>query len=175
MAYFPRIVIICPPQIKASWGTSPIADLFVGDDIHLRVQSDAYTRVEEGTESAYEDFFNGVGYNLSPKRIGFNIVIEDKRDELALAIKQLSLLSVPTTYRTFTPVTVRDYLRLENAADYAAGYATRQGKIWVENLSATVQKGKLLCATPAVEVPQVGRFNNGFNLRFLGVYKDVVG
>ncbi len=175
MSYFPRIVIVCPPQIKANWGTSPIADLFVGNDIHLRVQSDAYTRVEEGTDSVFDDFFNGVGYNLSPKRIGFNIVIQDKRDEVALAIKELSLLSIGANYRTFTPVTVLDYLRVENVADYAAGYTTRQGKIWVENLTATVQKGKLLCATPAVEQPQVGRFNNGFNLRFLSAKKVVVG
>lgn len=174
MSYFPRIVIACPASIKATWGTSPIADLFVGNDIHLRVQSDAYTRIEEGTESAFEDHFNGVGYNLSPKRIGFNISIQDKRDELALAIKQLSLLSIPTTYLTFTPVTVLDYLRVENAADYVAGYTTRQGKIWIENLTATVQKGKLLCATPAVEQPQIGRFNNGFNLRFLGTYKQLI-
>jgi hypothetical protein len=175
MSYFPRIVIVCPPQIKATWGTSPIADLFVGNDIELRIQSEAYTRIEEGTESAFEDHFNGVGYNLSSKRIGLNIAIQDKRDELALAIKELSLLSLGNNYRKFKPVTIFDYLRVENAADYAVGYTTRQGKIWVENLTATVQKGKLLCAMPAVEDPQVGRFNNGFNLRFLGAYKQVVG
>lgn len=174
MTYFPRIVIVCPPSIKANWGTSPIADLFVGNDLHLRVQSDAYTRVEEGTESAFEDYFNGVGYNQSPKRIGFNIAVQDKRDELALAIKELSLLSLGNNYRTFTPVTVLDYLRVETAADYAAGYTTRQGKIWIESLTATVQKGKLLRAVPVVEQPQTGRFNNGFNLRFLSTYKKVM-
>ena len=147
----------------------------MGNDLHLRVQSDAYTRIDDDTDSKFEDFFDNVGYNLSPKRIGFNIAIQDKRDELALALKELVKLSVSSNYRTFTPITVYDYLRPENKADYDRGYAIRTGKIWITNLTATVQKGKLLCATPAVEVPQIGRFNNGFNLRFLGVYKQVVG
>jgi hypothetical protein len=175
MTYFPKIVIICPPSIKANWGTTAIADLFTGNNLELRIQPDTYTRVEEGTQSTFNDFFDGVGYNQSPVRIGFNIAIQDKRDELALAIKELSKLSLGTKYTDFQTVTVWDYLRPENAADYQAGYAIRVGKIWIENLTATVQKGNLICATPhPIEQPQAGRYNSGFNLKFMSAKKQVV-
>lgn len=173
-AYSPRIVIICPSSIKTNWGTSPIADLFIGNDLELRINPNNYTRVEEGGESSFRDFFSGVGYDRAPKRIGFNIAVEDKRDELALALKELILLSSAPNYIDFNPVTIRDYLRVENRADYLNGYTTRTGRIWIENLTATYQKGKLICATPVVEQPQTGRYNNGFNLRFLAVNKTVV-
>jgi hypothetical protein len=173
-SYFPRIILICPAAIKANWGTSPIADLFVGDNIELRIQSEDYTRTEEGSDSSFEDYFNGVGYKQSPKRIGFNIAVKDRRDELALALKELSRLSSASSYTTFTPVVVRDYIRVENRADYVNGYTERSGKIWIENLTATVQQGKLLCTpTTVVEQPQGGRFNNGFNLRFLSQVKTM--
>jgi hypothetical protein len=174
VSYFQRVEIICPPEIFSTWGTSPIADLFVGGNLQLRIQPSDYTRIEEGGSSEFNDFFNGVGYRQSPQRIGFNIAIQDKRDELALAIKQLSRLSLGTQYRDFKPVTVRDYCRLETPADYTTGYTTRKGRIWVENLTATVNRGKLICATPAVEQPQLARLNQGFNLRFLSSQKEIL-
>lgn len=174
MSYFQKIIIICPPSIVATWGTSPIADLFVGGNIQLRIQPDNYAPIEEGTASQFNDFFNGVGYNHSPQRVGFNIAIQDKRDELAIALKELVRLSLGTQYTNFTPITVLDYLRVETAADYTAGYTTRIGKLWVENLTGVVQRGNLICATPPVEIPQMGRYNNGFNLRFLSSKKQVI-
>lgn len=175
MTYFQKIVIVCPPQISANWGTSPIADLFVGNNIQLRVQPDHYTRTEEGTASGFNDFFSGVGYNHSPQRVGFNIAIQDKRDELAIALKELAQLSLGTQYTNFTEVTVLDHVRVDSTADYIAGYTTRTGKLWVENLTGAVQRGDLICATVPVEIPQVGRYNNGFNLKFLSSKKQVIG
>jgi hypothetical protein len=174
LSYIPKIVIVCPAAISSVWSTSAIADLFVGGNIHLRVQPDAYTRVEEGTASNFNDFFSGVGYNQSPQRIGFNIAIQDKRDELAIALKELAKLSLGNEYVDFKPVTVLDYCRVEDSADYALGYTIRTGKLWVENLTGTVQRGNLICSNPPVEQPQTGRYNNGFSLRFQSLKKSVI-
>lgn len=175
MTYFQKIVIVCPPQISATWGTSPIADLFdSAGNLSLRIQPDHYTRIEEGTASQFNDLFNGVGYNHSPQRIGFSIAIQDKRDELAIAVKELARLSLGTQYTNFSTITVLDYIRVDNAADYAAGFTTRIGKLWVENLTGTVQRGNLICATPLIETPQAGRYNNGFTLKFLSSKKEVI-
>lgn len=175
MSYFQRLTIVCPPIIKATWGATPIADLFVGDNLELRIQPDNYTRVaDDSGGSAFNDFYNGVGYDVKPQRIGFNIAIQEKRDELALAIAQLSKLSLGDNYTNFKPVTIHDQIRIEDHADYVRGYAIRRGKLWIENLTGTVQQGQILCATPIIETPQAGRLNNGFNLRFLSTYKDVI-
>lgn len=174
MSYIPKIVIVCPAAISSFWSTSAIADLFIGGNINLRVPPDTYTRVEDGTASQFNDFYNGVGYNQSPQRIGFNIAVGDRRDELAIALQELAKLSLGTQYTDFKPVTVLDYVRLDDSTDYARGYAIRTGKLWVENLTGAVQRGNLICSQPPVEQPQIGRYNNGFSLRFLSLRKSVI-
>lgn len=173
MTYFQKIVILCPASIRANWGNTPISDLFVGNNIQLRIQPNNYARIEEGEKSKTVDYFNGVGRNVAPQRIGFNIAIQDRRDELLLAIKELAALSIPTKYRNFKPVVIYDYIRLEDLTDYQRGYTIRIGELWAENLTGTVRRGELICASPPLEFPQAGGFNEGFNLRFLSLYKEV--
>ncbi len=174
MAYIQKISIVCPPQISSVWSTSAIADLFSGGNINIRVKPNSYKQIQEGAASQFNDFFNGVGYNQSPQRIGFDVSVDDHRDELAIALQELAKLSLGTQYTDFKPVTILDYCRMDDSADYARGYAIRIGKISVENLTGTVQRGNLICSQPPIEQPQVGRYNEGFNLRFLSLKKSVI-
>jgi hypothetical protein len=174
MSYIPKIVIVCPAAISSVWASSAIADLFIGGNIHLRVKPNSYKQIIEGTTSQFNDRFNGVGYNQSPQRVGFDVSVDDHRDELAIALKELAKLSLGTEYVDFKPVTILDYCRVDDSADYARGYAIRIGKLSVENLTGTVQRGNLICSNPPVEQPQVGRYNEGFQLRFLSLKKSVI-
>lgn len=174
MAIFPRIVIVCPPQIKADWGNTQIGNLFDGDNLSLRINPESYTRIEEGENSKFSDYFSGAGYQQSPQRIGFQVSVVDSRDELPIALMQLSKSRLGAGYTDFSPLTIYDYCRPESKQDYDRGYAVRVGQIWVQNLSASRQKGRILCDTPPIEYPQAGRYNSGFTLKFLSVYKEVV-
>ena len=174
MVYIPKIVIVCPTEISAVWSTSAIADLFIGGNINLRVKPNSYKQIQEGTASQFNDFFNGVGYNQSPQRVGFDVSVDDHRDELAIALQELAKLSLGTQYVDFKPVTVLDYCRMDDSTDYNRGYAIRVGKISVENLTGTVQRGNLVCSVPPVEQPQAGRYNDGFSLRFTSLQKSVI-
>jgi hypothetical protein len=174
LSYIPKIVIVCPTEISAVWSTGPIADLFIGGNIHLRVKPNSYKQITEGTASQFNDFFNGVGYNQSPQRRGFDVTVDDHRDELAIALQELAKLSLGTQYTDFKPVTILDYCRVDDSADYARGCAIRVGKISVENLTGTIQRGNLICSQPAIEQPQLGRYNEGFSLRFTSLKKSVI-
>jgi hypothetical protein len=179
MGYFPRIVISCPPSIIASWRPTPIGDLFDSGNLTIRIQPQTYTRIEEGEKSRFNDFFCGVGYQQSPQRIGFSVAVADVRDELAIALSELSRLGLGNQYVDFTPIDVLDYCRLDDSADYARGYAVRRGQIWVENLTGTITAGRIECSegrgVTITELPTQGRYNNGFSLKFLSLNKQVIG
>jgi hypothetical protein len=174
VSYFTKLVIQCPAQVVANWNASAIADLFSGNNLSLRIQPQTYSRIEEGERSKFNDFFSDVGYIRSPQRVGFSVAVADTRDELAIAIKEISAYSVET-FVGYRPITVFDFCRVENKADYDRGYTIRTGQIWAENLTGTIQRGTLVCGTPSLEVPEIGRYNNGFTLKFLSLYKQVLG
>lgn len=175
MSYFTKIVIQCPTSIVVNWSGSAISDLFSGNNLTLRVQPQTYSRIEEGEKSKFSDFFSGVGYIQAPQRVGFSVAVADRRDELAIAIKELSKLALTNGFTNLTPITVLDYCRVETKADYDRGYTIRSGQIWAENLTGTISKGQLICGTPSLEIPAVGRYNDGFTLKFLSTHKEVLG
>jgi hypothetical protein len=178
MAYFARIVVSCPPSILANWISTPIADLFNASGLNIRVQPQTYTRIEEGEKSKFNDFFNGVGYQQSPQRVGFNLAVADVRDELAIALSEISRASLGSGYTDFSAIDVLDYCRLDTKADYDRGYTIRRGQIWVENLTGTIRRGQIECnhvrGISVVESPSLGGYNNGFNLKFLSLNKQVL-
>lgn len=181
MVYIPRISINCPPQIVANWINTPIADLFNGNNLNLRVQPETYTRIEEGEKSKFNDFFSGVGYQLAPIRVGFSVAIADRRDELLIALSELSRLSISAGYKYFAPINISDYCRLETIEDYTRGFAIRSGQIWVENRTAIVKRGRISCtesqgSSPIiVEHPIGGGYNNGFTLKFISSKQEILG
>jgi hypothetical protein len=182
MSYFPRISIACPAQIVANWESTPIGNLFdIDGNINLRIQPQTYTRIEEGEKCRFNDFFSGVNYQLSPQRIGFTVKVEDKRDELLIALSEVSRLSIGSGYRFFVPINILDYCRLDSFTDYAQGFTNRQGQIWVEDRTGAVKRGKIVCNESAIgdpvitEFPTGGGYNNGFTLKFLSLKKELIG
>jgi hypothetical protein len=173
VSYIQAMTIIAPAPVAAVWAATRIGDLFDGNNCNLRVEPNDYSYVTEGGNSAFSDYFNGVGYTVSPTRIGFTINVRETRDEFLQFIDALSKWSVATNYGNFQPISVIDRLRVE-PVDYATGYTVRTGAIWAEDRTGTTQQGRIVCATPPVEYPSGGKYNQGFKLKFLSSSKQLI-
>jgi hypothetical protein len=172
MSYIQAITIAVPVEVASVWSPR-ISDLFVGNNLSLRVAPEDYTPVNEGTQSSFSDYFNGVGYQVSPVRLGFIINVRETRDEFLQTIDAISKWSLSTNYVNFKSVTVYDPLRVE-PEDYAQGYTIRTGALWAEDRTATTQKGNIVCTVPPTEYPDGGKYNSGFKLKFLSTKKSII-
>jgi hypothetical protein len=172
VSYIQAITIITPPEVASIWSPR-ISDLFVGNNLSLRVAPEDYTPVVEGTQSSFSDYFNGVGYQVSPVRVGFIINVRETRDEFLQIIDAISRWSLPISYATFKPITIFDPLRVE-PEDYAQGYTVRTGALWAEDRTATTRKGNVACTVPPQEFPDGGKYNSGFKLKFLSTKKTII-
>lgn len=167
--YNGKLVILCPPHLSTKYGGA-IADLFTTDNnLQLPTPMENYSRIEEGEQSKFYDFFKGSGVTITPRRVGFSINISDQRFEIRLALEELVALSLSTGYRNYTPITVHDHIRPE-WQDYTQGYTVRVGKIeGFEDGSkggGTRRDGYKQC--DGVEIPNSSKlFGGGFRFRFL--------
>ncbi len=171
MSYIQAITIVVPAEVSSVWSPR-ISDLFTGNNLSLRVAPEDYTPLIEGTQSSFSDYFNGVGYQVSPVRVGFIINVRETRDEFLQIIDAISKWSLPTNYVDFRSIVILDPLRIE-PEDYAAGYTTRTGALWAEDRTATTQKGNIVCTVPPLEYPEGGKYNSGFKLKFLSTKKSI--
>ena len=173
--FAPKLVFVCPSIIASNWNPAVnprIADLFEGGNIAVRVDANRYTRITEGSSSSFIDFYNAVGVDRHPQRVGFSVKITDTRDELYLALKQLSRIPLATNTLTYSPVTIIDYCRCDDYADYTRGYASRIGMLTIEEINGVNRRGILQCVGGvATESAQLGGFNNGFTVKFMSSNK----
>lgn len=178
-AIAPRLIFVCPPHFHSKWGkgsASPIKDLFT-DDGHIVIRiskGGSYSYIEEG-ESPYYDYFSyyePAGITLNARRVGFSVKIDDKRDELYQAFKELAVIATSTGYDRYRTMTVYDYARPE-WEDYSRGYTIREGKIMsFDHPGASFRSGYTKCDGTEVHANSRVTYNtDGFGLRFMELHK----
>jgi hypothetical protein len=163
-----------PEAIANYWKTTTIADLWQGNNLHLRIRDGDYGRRTMGEGVSTRDGFRSVHAVAGPKQSGFQAKIRDSREDLWIAFKDLAEYSAGDGYE-IRPFTILDFCLRETRADRALGYRMRFGYIpsdGLEDLTGSATEGYLRCETKEEVITQpVQRLGNGFTFRFMEIDK----
>lgn len=173
-----KLLVQCKTEIITQFNVPEVyIDSTTGSYLKLFIIPEEYTRTIEGDKSSLVNTYTTS--LLFPKliRVGFTtkVAIDDWR--VCAALSFLAKSSVSTSYTTYTPITVLDYVRpeIEDFKKVGDSFTERKGLITVDEGTGLVELDQYKYDEEDKLIKEKAPLSNGgFSFKFVEVNKRLI-